>query len=250
MKRPALRIASLLPSTTEIVAALGLADALVGITHECDYPAGVLDAVPVVTSTSMPSPHALTQAAINETVWRSVLTGHSLYGLDAAALAAARPNVVLTQALCDVCAVPAGLVGTALQQELPPTVVSLEPTTLESVVDTIGAVGAACAPYRPEAEGAARDLATQCRDDLGHIHAAVMAMQCTAQWEGGQGLASAGPPDQKRVAFLEWHDPLFTGGHWIPDMLRIAGAEYGMCDAGERSVPWSAAQVRYCSACL
>ena len=136
-----MRIISLLPSLTEIVAALGLGDSIVGLTHSCDYPRETVDGKVVVTSTEI-SPYTMSQEEIHKMVSGSLANGHSLYGLDAALIEAADADVILTQALCDVCAVSYPKVISTCAKVLAgddsrPRVISIEPTTFEEVMNTI-----------------------------------------------------------------------------------------------------------------
>src|SRR5215208_5971099 len=136
-----MRIVSLLPSATEIVFALGLGDELVGRTHECDYPPEVAG-VAVMTS-DVGSVAAAASREIDQRVKASIHRGSSLYSLDLEALAAAEPDLILTQELCDVCAVSYREVGEAVRRiDAEATVVSLEPTSIEGVFNTISTVGA------------------------------------------------------------------------------------------------------------
>ena len=143
-----MRIVSLLPSLTEIVAALGLGDSIVGLTHSCDYPLEAVEGKVVVTSTEI-SPYTMSQAEIHTMVCGALANGHSLYGLDAALIEAADADVILTQALCDVCAVSyPKVISTCAKvlagDEARPRVVSIEPTTYEEVLNTILQVGEVC----------------------------------------------------------------------------------------------------------
>ena len=212
-----MRIVSLLPSATEIVCALGLDEELVGVTHECDYPPEVAGK-PVVTR----SVHELSERSsldIHRLVTASVHGGSSLYALDEIALAVASPDLILTQELCRVCAVSyreVNEVARAIDADI--TVVSLEPTSIEGIFNTITTVGAMAS-----AEDAAVDLVESLRERLGAVEAHVQARR-----DGGHRAP--------RVVGLEWLDPPFAVGHWVPEQIRRAGGWDLLGSDGERSL--------------
>lgn len=208
---------SLLPSATEIVCAIGLAEELVGVTHECDWPPSALGR-PVMTR-SVYDLGATPSRTINEIVNAAVHGGSSLYALDEEALAAAEPDLILTQELCEVCAVSyrdVNEVARAIDAGI--RVVSLEPTSIEGIFNTMTTIGA-----MTESEDAAVDLVEALRARLGSVERRV-------QKRRDNGFESP------RVVGLEWLDPPFAVGHWVPEQIRRAGGWDLLGEAGERSV--------------
>lgn len=193
-----MKIVSLLPSATEIVCALGLEDSLVAITHECDYPPSVRDK-PIITRSILPE--GLTSAKIDTAVREQLGGGQSLYAIDKTLLAELAPDVILTQQLCDVCAVSYEEVQAAVRAlPKPPCVLNLEPATLGDVLGTIMQVGQSTG--RGEA-------------------AAALTANLWARLE--RVRAKAETATRPRTVLLEWIDPLFGGGHWDPELVQIAG---------------------------
>ena len=216
-----MRIISLLPSATEIVCALGLAESLLAVTHECDYPASVREK-PRITRSLLPPD--LSSAEIDTAVRAQLGSGQSLYAIDQAMLAAIGPEVILTQQLCAVCAVSYGDVLDAVRR-LPapgPCLVNLEPTTLDDVWKDITRVGAVTGR---EAEAAR--LTTSLRARV----AAVRERASRAE-------------TRPRTVLLEWLDPLFCGGHWDPELVEIAGGFDGLgrMHAPSTQISWDAVQ--------
>ncbi|MGN6332262.1 MAG: ABC transporter substrate-binding protein [Motilibacteraceae bacterium] len=218
-----MRIVSLLPAATDVVVSLGLRDALVGRTHECDWPPGELEDVPVVTSTAL-DVDRLSSREISAAVGGAAHAGSSLYGLDADALAALAPDLVLTQELCDVCALSYDRVSETVRrlQGGPgrgPQVVSLEPHTYAEVLDTVLAVGRLTGR-----EDAARSLLDDAARRLDAVRAAVAGRHPV------------------RVVAIEWLDPLWPAGHWVPEQIAHAGGVDLLTAPGTHTSPmqWDA----------
>jgi iron complex transport system substrate-binding protein len=198
------RIVSLLPSATEIVFALGLGDELVGRTHECDYPPEVAT-VPVMTA-DVGAEAGATSRQIHDRVRAQLHGGSAIYRLDEEALAAAEPDLILTQELCEVCAVGYRQVTEAVRRlDGEVSVVSLEPTSIEGILNTISTVGAMA-----DAEDEAVGLIEILRERLGVIENRVLERRL-------EGIVP------QRVVCLEWLDPPFAAGHWVPEQVRRAG---------------------------
>lgn len=211
---PDIRIVSLLPSATEIVCALGLQKHLVGVSHECDYPAGVAG-LTTVTSTAIPK--GLDSKAIDEKVRELLQTDAALYHLNVDALLALKPTHIVTQALCDVCAVSAAEVeDVACRLPGNPQVVNLEPMSLQQVLDTFTLLGSAT---QRESEAASVVQALQSRVDVIRQRSAEIAVK-----------------EKPRVAMLEWIDPLFNAGHWTPELVAMAGGIDCLGNANQPSV--------------
>jgi iron complex transport system substrate-binding protein len=207
-----MRLVSLLPSATEIVYALGLGDDLVGVTFECDEPASARAEKAVVVGGR--DTRGMSPGEIDDYVKAQLAAGADLYTLRADALAGLAPDLILTQDLCRVCALPSTQVSDALDYlGCRADVLSLDPYSLSEVLATFDAVGAAAGvPER------ALDLVSGLRARLDRVAAAV-----------------AGRP-RPRVAVVEWVDPPFTAGHWVPDLVTAAGGEPVAARAGRRSV--------------
>src|ERR687887_564356 len=198
-----MRIVSLLPSATEIVCALGLEEHLVGVTHECDFPPSVRR-LPAVTRTLIPTD--ATRGEIDALVRQRLRTGCALYTLDLPVLEALQPDLIVTQALCDVCAVAEDEVAAAACT-LPgrPPVINLEPQRLSEVLDAIRQVA--------QAAGAAAAA-----------DALVARLQARVDTVAARSARLSYRP---RVALLEWLDPPFCCGHWSPELVRLAGGGGG-----------------------
>ncbi len=211
-----MRIVSLLPSATEIVCELGLGGHLVGVTHECDYPAFVKN-LPKVTTTLIP--HDAASADIDALVRDRLKTQRALYSLDLPTLERLAPDVIVTQALCDVCAVAEAEV-TAAACRLPgrPRVVNLEPVSIAGVLDSIQTVADAAGV--PD-----RGLAV-----VGRLRQRIAAV----------ADRSAGIGAKPRVVLLEWLDPPFSSGHWTPELMTMAGGDemLGRAGAPSRTLAW------------
>jgi iron complex transport system substrate-binding protein len=207
------RIVSLLPSATEIVDRLGLGDRLVGVTFECDEPGWARERCAVVVGGLDTA--GLTPGEIDAAVRARVAAGADVYTLDRDALAALDPGLILTQDLCRVCALPTGQVEAALAHlGCAAEVLTLDPARLADVLDSILLVGRhAGVPERAAA------VVAGLRGRLGAVAARV-----------------AGRP-RPRVAVLEWTDPPFSAGHWVPDLVTAAGGVAVGADPGGRSVP-------------
>ena len=212
-----MRIVSLLPSATEIVCALGLGDELVGVTHECDWPPEVVGK-PVVTRDTHDL-HELPSGEIHALVSAAMHGGSSLYALDDEKLEALEPDLILTQELCRVCAVSyheVNEVARAIDASI--TVVSLEPTSIEGILNTITTVGAMA-----EVEDDALDVVEGLRSRLGAVEEVVTTRRDTGH---------TGP----RVVAVEWLDPPFAVGHWVPEQIRRAGGWDLLGREGDKAV--------------
>lgn len=192
------RIVSFLPAATEIVYALGAGDDLLGRSHECDYPPRVC-ALPVVSRPAL-SLEGMTQSEIDAAVAERLASGESLYVVDEYLLDSLAPDVILTQDLCQVCA-PSGNELTRALASIPsrPEVLYLTPRTLAEIDANILAVG--CAIGR---EPEARALVERNRERIERLER---------------------PARRRRVMFLEWTDPPYCAGHWVPEMIELAGGE-------------------------
>jgi iron complex transport system substrate-binding protein len=207
------RLVSLLPSATEIVYALGLDGDLVGVTFECDEPAAARAEKTVVVGGR--DTRGMAPGEIDDYVRERLAAGGDLYTLHAGALARLRPDLILTQDLCRVCALPSGHVEDALGHlGCQADVLSLDPHSLEDVLDSIVAVGRAAG---------VQDRAARLVGDLR------ARLQRTAERVAGHR--------RPRVAMVEWVDPPFTAGHWVPDLVTAAGGQPVAAHPGAKSLP-------------
>jgi len=211
-----MRIVSTLASGTEIACTLGLEDSVVGISHECDYPPAVLDRPRI--SRPRFEPKGLSSAEVDRAVRDAMAEHGGVYEIDTAALERLRPDLILTQAVCEVCAVPTlGVRRVVADLGLDTRVLSLDAHTLAEIIASIGDVGEATGSVDP-----ASDLTRALEVRLGAVRDAVHRAT------------------RPRVLAIEWLDPPFAPGHWVPEMVEMAGGINLIGEAGERSrqVSW------------
>jgi iron complex transport system substrate-binding protein len=214
-----MRIASLLPSATEIVCALGLAEQLVGVSHECDFPPQVVGR-PVLTEPKL-DPRG-SSAAIDAAVRALVRDGLSVYRIREAELRAARPDLIVTQEQCEVCAVSFAEVERAVAALLdaPARIVSLKPNRLDDIFDDVARVAAAAGAGEAGARrrAAGRERLERIRRTIAHARS------------------------RPRVACIEWFDPLLVAGNWVPELVELGGGRYELAPAGAHSpaLSWEA----------
>lgn len=214
-----MRIASLLPAATDVLAELGLVASLVGRTHECDWPDAVA-AVPVVTKGAL-EPGSMSSREISDAVSSAPHRGSSLYALDTELLGRLAPDVIVTQDLCDVCALSYDQVASVVRatgEGNGPRVLSLEARTLGGVLDSVAELGALLGVGER-----AEEVVSVLRERLATVDAAVAGRR------------------RPRVAAIEWLDPLWPAGHWVPEQVGHAGGLALLAEPGEhtRPVEWS-----------
>jgi iron complex transport system substrate-binding protein len=211
------RIASFLASGTEIAVALGLQESIVAISHECDWPPDVLDRPRL--SRPRFDPQGMNSGEIDSALRDAMREHGSVYAVDEALLAELKPDIVLTQGVCEVCAVPTpGVRALVERQQLGAEVVSLDAHTVGDILDSIIQVGAATG-----AVGQAADVVAE----------------LSARLERVRSIANAAS-SRPRVLALEWLDPPFAPGHWVPEMIAIAGGEnlVGAAGAHSTEISW------------
>ena len=207
-----MRIVSLLPSTTEIICDLGLAPQLLGVTVECNWPDGIRDGREIVVDTfTNPS---MSPSEIDAIVRERVAAGLDLYTLDDAALARCEPDLILSQDFCRVCAVASGDVEAAVKRlACSALVLQIDPQNLAQVIDSINTIAVAAGVAER-----GKELVASLHDRLAYV------ADCVSN------------KPRRRVFVLEWIDPPFGAGHWVPDIINAAGGEPVVCRPGERSV--------------
>ena len=199
-----MRIASLVPSATELLFAMGLGDDVVAVTHECDYPLEATD-LPQLTTSVIPAD--LPPGEVDALVRGRVSDGRSLYTLDEELLKEEEPDLIVAQQLCDVCAVSIEDVrAVAAQMESKPKVISLDPTTIGEVLGDIRTIAQAT-----DEKDLGVDLVQALADRIDDVK---IALKDVGRETG---------PKRVSVAALEWLDPIFLGGHWVPQMIELAG---------------------------
>ena len=215
-----MRICSLLPSTTEIVCALGLKENLVGITHECDYPQEISD-VRVVTKSLIDHSGSSSQE-INRHISEALHSGSGIYAIDNESLEFTNPDLILTQELCEVCAVSYSQVEESVRTLTgKQTVLSFEPSNIGGILDSIIRIG-----KQTNTEPNAKTLVSEAHERINAVRS-----------------KSSDSLRNPRVLGLEWLEPPFIGGHWVPEMIEIAGGSpaLGEKEAPSREITWEQA---------
>jgi len=216
------RICSFLPSATEMIYSLGLDRQLYGVTHECDFPKDAITK-PKLTRNKVSSPTDSSNV-IDFKIRNSLKSGEGIYEIIFENLSTARPDIILTQKLCEVCAVSYGeIFRVASKLSSNPEIISLDTFNLEDILSAITLVGEKCgAPHE------ANNLVTSLRKRIANVKQ--LARRTSG---GGQFLP--------RVFFVEWIDPIMTSGHWVPELVKIAGGMDGLGNQGKnsRTIEWS-----------
>ncbi|MDA4117577.1 MAG: cobalamin-binding protein [Thaumarchaeota archaeon] len=211
-----MRIYSFLPSATEMIYALGLEDQLCGVTHECDFPPEAREKPVVVRP--LVDMSKMGQGEIDDRVVEGMTHGHGLYSIDRTFLQGKKPDIVITQELCDVCSVSLrDVLSTMSDLSQDCQVLSLKPRGLHGVLEDIVTVGKACG-----AEPAANDLVAKLEKRIQRVD------------------ETAADLDRPKVFCVEWFDPIFASGHWVPEMVEIAGGHDALGRPGQdsRRIPW------------
>ena len=218
-----MRIVSLLPSTTEIICDLGLAPQLLGVTVECNWPEGIRDGREIVVDTfTNPS---MSPSEIDAIVRERVAAGLDLYTLDDAALARCEPDLILSQDLCRVCAVASGDVEAAVKRlACSAVVLQIDPQNLAQVIDSINTIAVAAGVAER-----GKELVASLHDRLAYV------ADCVSN------------EPRRRVFVLEWIDPPFGAGHWVPDIVVAAGGQPVVARPGEKSIGTSWAEINAAS---
>jgi iron complex transport system substrate-binding protein len=203
------RIASLVPAGTDIAVALGLADSLVGVSHECDNPRVAGRGLPVLTEAHVAAAPLAPPGEVDKAVVDALTAGEALYATDLERLRSLEPTVILAQDICDVCALPAGALGADLP--VPPTVLSAR--SLAGLEDDLLAVADRCL----------------CHDEAVALISRLRAIRVEV-------AGRIGGARRRRVLTLEWGDPPFVGGHWVPELVGTAGGDHLLVEPGDRSV--------------
>lgn len=210
-----MRTVTTLPSATEIVAALGREP--VGVSHECDYPPEAASA-PAITRSRLDVDESASSSEIDQQVLETADAESGVYDVDVETLEALEPDAIVTQGMCDVCAVDEAVIEDAVDRiAAEPAIVPTDPHSVGDVLDDIERIGAAIDRQQ---------RASELRADL--------EARLEAVRERTADIAAA---DRPRVAILDWTDPVMVAGHWTADLVDWAGGEYGLADAGERSRP-------------
>ncbi len=210
-----MRIVTTLPSATETVAALGLEP--VGVSHECDYPPAAASA-PAVTRSRIDSDGSASSAEIDRRVLETAETEAGVYEIDVETLEDLEPDAIVTQGMCDVCAVDEAVVADAVDRiSADPEIVPTDPHSVGDVLDDLERIGR-MAGREERARAVRADLESR-----------IDAVR--------NRTADIGAEDRPRVAIFDWTDPVMIAGHWTADLVDWAGGEYGLADPGERSRP-------------
>ncbi|GAB3671105.1 ABC transporter substrate-binding protein [Halopiger thermotolerans] len=215
-----MRIVTTLPSATEIVAALGCEP--VGVSHECDYPPDAASA-PAVTRSRVDADGS--SGEIDDQVLEAVDESDGVYDVDVETLEELEPDLIVTQGICDVCAVDEVVVADAVEQiSADPEILTTDPHSVADVLEDVERIGRAIGR-----EERARDVRADLEARIDRVR---------------ERTADLAPEDRPRVAIFDWTDPVMIAGHWTAELVEWAGGEYGLADAGERSRPREWTEIR------